>query len=93
VRLDTELLGMSRDEFVSALAQQNIGTGLHFPAIHLKKYYRERYGYTVADCPHAVAQGASIVSLPLYPGLMDSDIDDVVSAITKVTARTNPFSG
>lgn len=88
VRLDTQALGMSRDEFVTALAQQNIGTGLHFPAIHLKQYYRQRYGYTASDCPNAVALGESIVSLPLYPSLMDTDVDDVVNAISRIVRQS-----
>ena len=88
VWLDTQGLGLSRDEFVTALAQHNIGTGLHFPAIHLKQYYRERYGYTAADCPNAVLLGDSILSLPLYPNLSDTGVDGVVNAISTVVLRT-----
>lgn len=87
VRLDTAQLGISRDEFLAALTRENIGTGLHFPAIHLKRYYRERYGYTEADLPNAAALGASIASLPLYPRLSNQDVADVVRAIERVVAH------
>lgn len=83
VRLNLAKIGQSRDAFAHALAIQNIGTGLHFPTIHLKKYYRERYGYTDLHCPNAVAMGKSILSLPLYPRMTASDIDDVVNAMTR----------
>ncbi len=84
VQLDTDHLGLSRDAIVTALANLQIGTGLHFPAVHLKQYYRERYGYTRADCPNAVAVGERILSLPLYPTLTDDDVDEVVCAISSV---------
>ncbi|OYU75755.1 MAG: hypothetical protein CFE32_13070 [Alphaproteobacteria bacterium PA3] len=88
VRLNLAALGLGaaqgRDQFAQALARYHIGTGLHFPAVHLKQYYRERYGYSRADCPHAVALGESIVSLPLYPAMADEDVDDVVSAMVQV---------
>jgi UDP-4-amino-4-deoxy-L-arabinose-oxoglutarate aminotransferase len=90
VRLDAARLAVSRDEFLVALARENIGTGLHFPAVHLKRYYRDRYGYTAADLPNAAALGASIFSLPLYPALSDQDVDDVVRALARVIAASGP---
>ena len=87
VQLDLAMLGLraegGRDQFAQALAARNIGTGLHFPAVHLKKYYRERYGYNRADCPHAVALGESILSLPLYPAMTEHDVDEVVNALAQ----------
>lgn len=91
VRLNAEILGLSRDNFVTALARHNIGTGLHFPATHLKKYYRERYGYTRANCPVASEAGDCIVSLPLYPGLSDADVDRVVRAVCAVIGQKCEF--
>jgi UDP-4-amino-4-deoxy-L-arabinose-oxoglutarate aminotransferase len=44
VRLDTDRAGMKRDEFMAELKDRNIGTGLHFRAVHLQKYYRESMG-------------------------------------------------
>ncbi|MFC1461828.1 aminotransferase class I/II-fold pyridoxal phosphate-dependent enzyme, partial [Verrucomicrobiota bacterium] len=44
VRLDIDRAGMDRDAFMEALKQKNIGTGLHFRAVHLQKYYRECMG-------------------------------------------------
>lgn len=91
VRLDLAALGLAseqgRDQFAQALAQYNIGTGLHFPAIHLKQYYRQRYGYSRADCPNAVALGESILSLPLYPAMSDQDVEDVVRAMIQVAGE------
>jgi len=86
VRLDLEAVDIGRSEFMLALQEENIGTGLHFPALHLSRYYRERYGYQPGQLPHAEAAGESILSLPLYPLLTEDDQDDVVGAIKRVIA-------
>lgn len=86
VRLDLSALRLDRDEVMQALQQENIGTGLHFPALHVQPYYREKYGLRPADLPHAELAGRSILSLPLYPTLRDEDQDDVVAALRRVLA-------
>jgi dTDP-4-amino-4,6-dideoxygalactose transaminase len=73
--------GVSRDRFRERLAQRNIGTGLHFPAAHLLTWCRERLGTREGQFPAAEAAGASLVSLPLFPGMTDQDVDDVAAAV------------
>jgi UDP-4-amino-4-deoxy-L-arabinose-oxoglutarate aminotransferase len=87
VRLDLEAVAISRDHFLQALEEEKIGTGLHFPCIHLQKYYRERYGYRPGDLPQAEWNSARLFSLPLYPLLTEADQEDVVAAIHKVLKR------
>lgn len=93
VRLDIDQLGISRDRFIEELAAENIGTGLHFPAVHLQEYYRRRYGYGPADLPHAAAAGARILSLPLYPGLTDEDQTAVAGALCGIVERRLAIAG
>ncbi len=87
VRLDIERAGMSRDEFMEALKQQNIGTGLHFRAIHLQKYYRERPEFRTVCLPNTEWNSARICSLPLFPDMREQDVEDVVSAIKRVLSK------
>ncbi|NQT86619.1 aminotransferase class I/II-fold pyridoxal phosphate-dependent enzyme [bacterium] len=87
VRLDLDAISLSRGEFMQALQEENIGTGLHFPALHLSSYYREKYGHKPGDLPHAEKAGESIFSLPLYPLLTEDDQDDVVAALERVVAQ------
>jgi UDP-4-amino-4-deoxy-L-arabinose-oxoglutarate aminotransferase len=84
VRLDLESSALSRDELLGALEQENIGTGLHFPALHLQAYYREKYRYREGSLPASEAASESIFSLPLYPLLEESDQQDVVDALGRV---------
>ena len=87
VRLDIEKAGMDRDAFMAALKEQNIGTGLHFRAVHLQKYYTENLGMERGILPHTEWNSDRILSLPFCPSMTDSDVDDVVAAIKTVLKK------
>jgi dTDP-4-amino-4,6-dideoxygalactose transaminase len=80
VLVDEKRSGITRDDFRRRLHQANIGTGVHFIAIHLHDYYRRRLGYSEEDLPEASHISARTVSLPLSPNLTEDDVDDVLTA-------------
>ncbi len=84
VRVDIDKAGMSRDEFMEQLKQRNIGTGLHFRAVHGQKYYREHFSDAGKGLANTQWNSDRICSLPLFPDMTESDIDDVVVAIKEV---------
>jgi dTDP-4-amino-4,6-dideoxygalactose transaminase len=73
-----------RDEFMSALQSENIGAGVHYVSIHLHPYYRDRYGFAEEDFPNAADVSRRTFSLPLSPKLTDGDVEDVITAVTRV---------
>ncbi len=79
--INAEAAGMDRDAFMAGLKERNIGTGLHYRAVHLYPYYRKHYGFKPGDFPNAEHIGDAIVSLPLFPGLSDADQDRVIAAM------------
>jgi len=79
-----QVLDMGRDDFMNALKEQNIGTGLHYQAPFLYSYYRNKYGFNVDQFPNAAALGERIVSLPLCPLLTFEEQDEVVQAIFRI---------
>jgi len=79
--------GMDRDGFMQGMKQRNIGTGLHYRAVHLYPYYRERYGFKPGDFPNAESIGDRIVSLPLFPGMRDTDQDRAIAAMADLFGR------
>jgi len=87
VRLDTDRAGLGRDEFMAALKERNIGTGLHFRAAHLQKYYRESMGIKRGALPHTEWNSDRICSLPLFPDMTFEDVDSVVEAIKEVLSQ------
>jgi dTDP-4-amino-4,6-dideoxygalactose transaminase len=75
-----------RDHVIVALLRENIGAALHYRAVHTHPYYRNKYGFTPEDYPHAYQAGERILSLPLTPGMSESDIEDVINAVYKVAS-------
>jgi dTDP-4-amino-4,6-dideoxygalactose transaminase len=86
ILLDLDRLKISRREFMNSLQQENIGTGIHFTALHLHRFYRERFGYKRGDFPNAEFISDRTVSLPLSSRLGQQDIYDVIHAVRKVIA-------
>ena len=75
---------LNRDGFMEALKQKNIGTGLHYPVIHLYTYYRNKYRYRPGDFPIAENVASRIVSLPLFAHMTEAQQNRVLDAMTKV---------
>jgi UDP-4-amino-4-deoxy-L-arabinose-oxoglutarate aminotransferase len=84
VRLDSKKAGLSRDDFMYKMKQKNIGTGLHFFAVHLQKYYIESMGMHRGMLPNTEWNSDRICSLPLFPDMTDKDVDDVVDSIKEI---------
>ena len=82
--VNPETAGCDRDGFMAALKERNIGTGLHYRAVHLYPYYREHYGFKPGDFPNAEKISDRIVSLPLFPLMSNSDQDRVIAAMKDV---------
>jgi dTDP-4-amino-4,6-dideoxygalactose transaminase len=93
LRVKVERLRWTRDQVMAGVQAENIGLGVHFRALHLHPYYRERFGFQRGLCPVAEAASDRLFSLPLYPGLAEADARDVVCAVAKVltVARQHPF--
>jgi UDP-4-amino-4-deoxy-L-arabinose-oxoglutarate aminotransferase len=87
VRLDTDRAGMRRDDFMARLKALNVGTGLHFRAVHLHRYYMEKMGMRRGMLPDTEWNSDRICSLPLFPDMTADDVDDVVNAIREVLSH------
>jgi len=81
--LDLERLSASRDQVQHALHKQNVGTGIHYRAVHLHAYYSQTFGYRRGDFPAAEWISDRTLSLPLSPNLTDADVGDVVFAVRR----------
>ena len=74
---------MKRADVMAALNQRGIGTGVHYPALHLFTLYR-RLGWKDGDFPHAEYAGRNTLTLPLFPTMTEADVDRVVDALQSV---------
>ena len=82
-----QLNGVDRGEAFKALRAENIGVNVHYIPVHLHPYYKEVLNTKEGTCPVAEAAYAQMLSLPMFAGMSDNDVSDVVTALTKVNAH------
>jgi dTDP-4-amino-4,6-dideoxygalactose transaminase len=87
LRLDLEVWKQGRDAFMDGLKQRGIGASVHWMPLHMQPYYRETYGLVPGDYPVAAALWPRLVSLPIFPGMLDDELDAVVAAIGSMAAE------
>jgi UDP-4-amino-4-deoxy-L-arabinose-oxoglutarate aminotransferase len=87
VRVDEDRMGLTREQFMEALKLRQIGSGIHFKAVHSQKYYRDTMPASALGLENTTWNSDRIVSLPLFPGMSAADVDRVVSAIKDITAE------
>jgi dTDP-4-amino-4,6-dideoxygalactose transaminase len=85
IRIDADKAGADRDAYQRALAEENIGTSIHFLPVHTLSFYRERYPDQLR-LPIAERAGSEVLSLPLSPAHSDADIGDAIEALRRVHA-------
>jgi dTDP-4-amino-4,6-dideoxygalactose transaminase len=86
VRIDPERAGATRDEYQRALADEQIGTSIHFLPVHRLTAYRDRFPDQV-PLPVAERAGDEVLSLPLSAAHTDADVEDAIAALRRVHAR------
>jgi dTDP-4-amino-4,6-dideoxygalactose transaminase len=83
VVLPEERLTIRRADVMTQLQAAGIGTGVHYPAIHLFAVYR-RLGWKDGDCPIAERVGRNILTLPLFPAMTPADVARVVEQLVAI---------
>ncbi len=82
--INEDVAHMNRNEFMQAMKERNIGTGLHYRAVHLYPYYRQAFGFHLGDFPYAEDVCERIVSLPLFPSMTDAEHDRVFDVMYSI---------
>jgi perosamine synthetase len=81
VKLAIEKLSISRNEFISLLLERGINTSVHFIPLYRHPYYQEMYDLKYVDYPNSEWLFERIISLPIYPGMQDEQIDYVIENV------------
>jgi perosamine synthetase len=84
IRLRPEKMSADRAQVFRALRAENIGVNVHYIPVHLHPYYRDRFAYRGGEYPVAEDAYERLISLPMFHGMNDQDVDDVVAAVKKV---------
>jgi dTDP-4-amino-4,6-dideoxygalactose transaminase len=87
VLVDPATAGISRDELAARLAARGVSSSVHFPVLHLTRYYRERFGFRRGVFPAAERVGDQVLSLPYSAALTDAHVDRVIEAVHESLER------
>lgn len=83
IKLNLDMLKGTRKEIFTALQCENIGVNVHYLPVYLHPYYKS-LGYKEGLCKNAEYLYERIITLPLFPGMTDQDITDVINGVKKV---------
>jgi len=87
IRLNRGKLKTDRGQVFQALRAENIGVNVHYIPVHRHPYYSERFGYRGGEYPVAEDAYDRLISLPMFHGMTDEDVDDVIRAVNKVVSH------
>lgn len=74
--------GARRDELQAKLKDKGVGTLIHYPVpVHLQPAYKYKIALGAGGLPNTERAAKSVLSLPLFPQLPDSDVDAVIAAV------------
>jgi len=86
IKLADPRLTAIREDVFAALRAEGIGVNVHYIPVYLHPYYRQRFETGPGLCPVAEAEYHRILSLPIFASMTDGDVEDVLTAVGKVTA-------
>lgn len=78
LRIDFAAFGVSRAEVMNRLREAGIGTQVHYIPVPLQPYYRKVSSTRPGQFPGAEEYYAQALSLPMYPGLTESDCERII---------------
>jgi UDP-4-amino-4,6-dideoxy-N-acetyl-beta-L-altrosamine transaminase len=86
-KFDWAALGTTRTRLMARLRERGIGSQVHYIPVYRHPYYSERYQFNPAEFPEAERYYGACLSLPLYPGLTDDDVERVIQTLKQVLAE------
>lgn len=87
ILINPTVLRINRDQTIEELRRRGIGTGVHFIPLHLQPYYQRTWGYRLGDFPMAEEYFERCISLPIYPGMTDDDVERVITELQDIAAE------
>jgi dTDP-4-amino-4,6-dideoxygalactose transaminase len=85
VQINFEALGKSRNEVMTELREQGVGTQVLYMPVYLQPWYHKTYGYIQGKCVNAEAYYLKSLSLPLFPAMTDADVGRVITAVRQIS--------
>jgi len=87
IRLHLKRLQMNRDAFIVELKRAGVGCSVHWRPLHLHPYYQKTFGWRAKDFPVATRQWKRLISLPIFPGMREDEIEHVIRTVKEICKR------
>ena len=84
LRINEDMLKITRDEFIKKLQQEGLGISVHFIPHFEFTFIKNRYGISAKDFPESYQKFKETISLPFYPDMQPEDIEFVLEKVLKV---------
>jgi dTDP-4-amino-4,6-dideoxygalactose transaminase len=84
IRVDPKAAPVDRSRLMQLLHEAGVGTGIHYRALHLHRFYREAFGYQRGMFPKAERISDETLSLPLTSWMSEADVQYVIDVIRTV---------
>ncbi|MFC1884984.1 UDP-4-amino-4,6-dideoxy-N-acetyl-beta-L-altrosamine transaminase [Thermodesulfobacteriota bacterium] len=81
IRAEFSSIGADKAHFFSALRGKGIGVNVHYIPVHFHPFYRRHFNTGPGLCPVAEKAYEQIITLPIYPGMSDTDVETVIKAL------------
>lgn len=89
VRVDGGKVPGGRGRLFAQLRARGLGVQVHYIPVHYHPYYQQRFGYRRGQFPHAERYYEEALSLPMYPGLSDADVECVIATVREAVAEAS----
>lgn len=85
IQFDQRLVKKSRKQIFEEMRALNIGVHVHYIPVYWHPYYQQ-LGYQKGICPKAEKWYEQALTLPVFPGMTDQDVEDVIKGLTDIVS-------
>jgi perosamine synthetase len=83
-KVDGYTLNIDRTTLFTNLRKKGIGVNVHYIPVHLHPFYMEKFHTSQGLCPIAESAYEQIISIPMFPGMSDEDVGNVINVMQKI---------
>jgi len=84
IRLRLDRLKIDRNEFMERMRERGVSNSVHWRPLHLHPYYEREFSWRAEDCPVASREWERLVSLPLFPGMTEAEVVEVIRCVQEL---------
>jgi perosamine synthetase len=87
IKLNLEMLTVGRNQFIEELKNRGVLTSVHFIPLYRHPYYQDIFNYKPVEFPSSEWVYERIISLPIYPGMTEENVQYVIDAVEDVVKK------